>query len=278
MNNSKNMYIFINTFLLLVTIIWINFYIFAWNDFLFLLFLSFIFLFLFLFLIYKQKNIYIFIIPCIIVFMYGIIYTYIYIDTIENNSLIIEQKNSQMTPISFENQLWECLEKIDCDISFIFWEQKEKITTLISSGNSIWDIFTLESYLVRTLQSKEQLIALWVWNNFSLSFEKDNYIKNILNGEYNNQLQRVSSIKNNLFFTHTTFSEFIKMYYSDVYKAIIKNNFEDIEKKYSKSSFMSQLLNRKYLYNNMIFPHTYTFTQLSQKWEKIEKLIQEINE
>jgi hypothetical protein len=68
------------------------------------------------------------------------------------------------------------------------------------------------------------------------------------------------------------------MYYSDVYKAIIKNNFEDIEKKYSKSSFMSQLLNRKYLYNNMIFPHTYTFNQFPQKLEKIENLIQEINE
>lgn len=68
------------------------------------------------------------------------------------------------------------------------------------------------------------------------------------------------------------------MYYSDVYKAIIKNNFEDIEKKYSKPYFISQLLNRKYLYNNIVFPHTHIFTQLSQKWEKIEKLIQEINE
>jgi hypothetical protein len=28
----------------------------------------------------------------------------------------------------------------------------------------------------------------------------------------------------------------------------------------------------------MVFPHTYSFTQLTQKWEKIEKLIQEINE
>lgn len=271
------MYIFINTFLLLMTIIWINFYIFAGNDFLFLLLLSFIFLFLFLFIIYKQRNIYVFIIPCIIAFLYGIIYTYMSFDTTGNN-FIIEQKNSQTTQISFENQLWECLEKIDCDISFIFWEQKEKITTLISSGNSIWDIFTLESYLVRTLQSKEQLIALWVWDNFSLSFEKDNYIKNILNGEYNNQLQRVSSVKSNLFFTQATYSQFIKIYYFNVYQAIVKNNFQDIEKKYSKSSFISQLLNRKYLYNNMVFPHTYTFTQLPQKWEKIEKLIQEINE
>lgn len=277
MNNNRNMYIFINTFLLLVTIIWMNFYIFAGNDFLFLLLLSFIFLFLFLFIIYKQRNIYVFIIPCIIAFLYGIIYTYISFDTIDNNSLIIEEKNSQTTQIFFENQLWECLEKIDCDISFIFWEQKEKITTLISSGNSIWDIFTLESYLVRTLQSKEQLIALWVWNNLSLSFEKDNYIKNILNGEYNNQLQRVSSVKNNLFFTQKTYSQFIKIYYFNVYQAIVKNNFQDIEKKYSKSSFISQLLNRKYLYNNMVFPHTHILTMLPQEWEKIEKLIQEIN-
>jgi hypothetical protein len=90
-------------------------------------------------------------------------------------------------------------------------------------------------------------------------------MKNILNGEYNNQLQQVSSVKNNLFFTQKTYSQFIKIYYFNVYQAIVKNNFQDIEKKYSKSSFISQLLNRKYLYNNMVFPHTYSFTQLTQK-------------
>lgn len=278
MNNNKNIYIFINTILLFITLIWINFYIFAWNDFLFLLLLAVIFFFLFLFIIYKQRNIYIFIIPCLVVFLYIFIYTYISFDVIQNNSFIIEQKSFQTTQISFENQLWECLKRTDCDISPIFWKEKEKIIFLIDSGNSILDVFTLESYLIRILQSKEQLIALWVWNNFSFSFEKDNYIKNILNGEYNNQLQRVSSVKNNLFFTQTTFSQFIKIYYSDVYQAIVKNNFEDIEKKYPKPYFISQLLNRKYLYNNIVFPHTHIFTQLSQKWEKIEKLIQEINE
>lgn len=277
MDKKNIIYIFINVTTLFIWFILINFYLFAWNDFLFLLIISLIFLAVFIYLSLKQKSIYSFIIPIFVIIIYFFSYWLWNYDKNTNYDFLSINSNYKINGTNFQNNLRECLENTQCDLSKAFEENVENTKILLNSSNSYINTFALESYLTSILENKNLLVEKWIWNDLKLNFDKDKYSKNVLNWEYNNLLKSTNSTKNNLFFSKTSFENYSQNYFYDIYNSLNSNSTQEFSKKYKSSqNILSLGLNRKNLYNYML-NNSESQSKYATKLNNIENLVNEIN-
>lgn len=246
------------------------------TDLIFVIFIWIFLIFIYALYVYKKKNLINLIFSIVIILIYSISYSFINInfeDKINLEDRIIEQQESKIE--RFTN---DCIKNDNCDL-------KEALNKDIKNINNEFKNPSLWFYSIRNIDyilngifiNKETLKNKWYLEDINIDYNREKYLKNIIQSEYSSKINNDYFItKNNLFYNKNQFKEYQKEYYNFIYNEIINwNNWNIINNKFENKKIIYIIFNRHFFYNylnNSQKDIIYYIENLDNLEEKISKI------